>query len=60
MLGSGSFTHGEIVTVTVRGFCLATTPAVASILIARILIGFTDEKTLSTRAEKQPGNSGNK
>jgi hypothetical protein len=53
MLGSGSFTHGEIVTAMARVFCPATTPAVDSIFIERILIGFyrrEDSPNTSTKA----------
>jgi hypothetical protein len=38
MSGSGSFTHGEIVTVAPRLFCRETTPAVDSMFIEGILI----------------------
>jgi hypothetical protein len=54
MSGSGSFTHGESVTVTAPVFCPVTTPEVESVCIDRILIEF-DRREDSLNVHRETG-----
>jgi hypothetical protein len=52
MLGSGSFTHGEMVTAAARVFCPKMTLTVDSMFIERILVGVLSTRRLSQHERK--------